>query len=188
MVYSNKPLNGNKNTLAQYEEYMNKWIKRKLQTIDNKIPPDQWYDTLNKRVLTRKDGTTKQKLDDKTLLHLRNVHDKRNRLQLISNLYDTRAAAVHLNDDNNGGGGGHVSGGLLKEQLNQLLLPGAAQLMDKNAQLPSCCGDSGSMTSKRRMGCSIELCNAYKTQFSEKLIADLSAAEIYIANQQVSIQ
>jgi hypothetical protein len=165
-----------KTILNQYNNYMSTWVKRQIAAIDKQIPPKTWHTALNSAVLPPTmqndidgDGDKdEQPMDQKTLMHLRSLHNTRNRLHLVDALYDTKAHST------------------LKSQLNQMLVPGASTIMGMEGQLPECCTNpSFNPNVRQKPGCSADICNAYHQQFSERLMSDLAAAETYIADQQV---
>lgn len=148
-------------TLSQYKEYMAKWVERQVQTIDNKISPQKWQDALELPM-----GSTTSTPDSQTLAHLRALHQTRNRLTLIHKLFSTS----------------HVE--TLNDQLQELNTPGAITLMGTKA--PNCCLNVKDIENVGKPECTKEICEAFLTQYSERLMSDLNAAETFIAHQQTT--
>tara|TARA_B100000780_G_scaffold267234_1_gene224118 strand:- start:1164 stop:1718 length:555 start_codon:yes stop_codon:yes gene_type:complete len=102
-----------------------------------------------------------------TLTHLRTLHETRNRLELVNHLFGTQ----------------HIE--TLHEQLERIKIPGASTLLGET--MPTCCAN-GKFNQDGGEECTQEMCHAWSTQFSERLMADLNAAETYIADQTISIK
>ena len=158
LVTSAPDLDNSGTTTQEYKDHMSHWIKHQLNTIDQTVPPQKWHDTLHAPL-----NKGAQTPDAKTVAHLRALHDTRNRLRLVDTLFGT----------------GHVE--TLHDQLEHLRIPGATTLLGDT--MPSCCA-TGNFNPQGGQECTETVCDAWRTQFSERLMSDLNSAETYIADQQ----